>query len=155
MTKTENMPTPLRALTMYDHVPGGCILQQVTDDDSAPHLRAGEFAIVDTADTEPQHGEVYVVRCHRPTRWQKPPEEVFYIQQVMVRHRLWPGRDGETFISFEMQCLNFEPYDEAVQIISPRTMAWPVLKEDLIGRVIGIYQAEGKPAQAVMVGGKN
>ena len=50
---------PLRALTMYDHVPGGCILQQVTDDDSAPHLRAGEFAIVDTTDTwPPQHGSL-------------------------------------------------------------------------------------------------
>jgi hypothetical protein len=153
----------IRALTMYDHVPGGCILQPVTDDDNAPHLCAGEFAIVDTTDTEPQHGEVYLVRFHRPGRWPNPFEEVFYIQQIMVRRHLRPGGDGETFIGFSMQCLNFEPYAgrgfayreigqrrPGLTEISHRSMAWPVLKEDLIGRVIGIYQAR----QAV-VGGKN
>jgi hypothetical protein len=72
----------IRALTMYDHVPAGCILQPVTDGDSAPHLRAGEFAIVDTTDTEPQHGEVYLVRFHERGRWPNPVEEVFYIQQI-------------------------------------------------------------------------
>jgi hypothetical protein len=30
----------LRALTMYDHIPTGCVLQPVTNDDSAPHIRA-------------------------------------------------------------------------------------------------------------------
>jgi hypothetical protein len=143
----------IRALTMFDHIPAGCVLHPVPDDDSAPHLRAGEFAIVDTTDTEPQHGEVYLVRFHRVG------EEVRYIQQIMVRHHR--GRDGETFIGFWMQCLNFEPYVEAVQrtpghmpIVSHRSMAWPVLKEAVIGRVVGIYQAEDKPVQAV-VGGKN
>ena len=52
----------LRALTMFDHVPTGCILQPVTNDDSAPHIRAGEFAVIDTADTAPQNGEVYLIR---------------------------------------------------------------------------------------------
>jgi hypothetical protein len=138
---------------MYDHIPAGCILQPVTDDDSAPHLRAGEFAIVDATDTEPQHGEVYLVRFHRRS------EEVRYIQQIMVRHHR--GLDGETFIGFWMQCLNFEPYSETGQRrpglipeISHRSMASMVLKEALIGRIIGIYQAEDKAARAV-VGGKN
>jgi hypothetical protein len=131
---------------MFDHVPGGCILHPVTDDDSAPHLRAGEFAIVDTTDTEPQHGEVYLVRFHRPGRWPQQVEEVRYIQQVIARqHRC---RD-ETFIGFWAQCLNFEPYVEAVQrtprhmpVISHRSMAVAVIRESLIGRVVGIYQAE-------------
>jgi hypothetical protein len=143
---------------MYDHVPAGCILQPVTDDDSAPHLRAGEFAIVDTTDAEPQHGEVYVVRFHRLVRWPEQVEEVRYIRQIMVKH--YRGPDGETFVGFCMQCLNFEPYRETgqrrpglISEISHRSMAYPVLKEDLIGRVVGIYQAEDKPAQAV-VGGK-
>jgi hypothetical protein len=38
----------LRALTMFDHIPAGCILQPVANDDSAPHIRAGEFAVIDT-----------------------------------------------------------------------------------------------------------
>jgi hypothetical protein len=148
----------VRALTMYDHVPGGCILHPVTDDDSAPHLRAGEFAIVDTTDTwPPQHGEVYVLRYQRP-RWQKPDEEVFYIQQVFARSRTYEGR---SFISFEASCLNFEPYVEAVQRtpglipeISHRCMAFPVLKEVVIGRIIGVFQAEDKAARALMGGQK-
>jgi hypothetical protein len=140
----------IRALTMYDHVPAGCILRPVTDDDSAPHLLAGEFAIVDTTNTEPQHGEVYLVRFHRRGRWPNPVEEVFYIQQIMVRHHR--GRDGETFIGFWMQCLNFEPYRETGLIpeISHRSMAFPVLKEALIGRIIGIYKAEDKAARDVV-----
>jgi hypothetical protein len=147
----------IRALTMYDHVPAGCILHPVTNDDSAPHLRAGEFAIVDTTDTEPQHGELYLVRFHRPGRWPNPVEEVFYIQQIMVRRHLRPGGDGETFIGFSMQCLNFEPYRETGQRrpglipeISHRSMAFPVLKEALIGRIIGIYQTEDKAARDVV-----
>ena len=36
MAKAESVPsTPLRALTIFDHLPG-CILHSVTDDDSAP-----------------------------------------------------------------------------------------------------------------------
>jgi hypothetical protein len=123
---------------MLDHVPGGCILQPVTGDDSAPHLRAGEFAIVDTTDTEPQHGEVYLVR------WPNPVKEVFYIQQVFARSHTY---DGRSFIGFWASCLNFEPYVEAAQrtpgqmpIISHRSMAVPVLQQDLIGRIVGIYR---------------
>jgi hypothetical protein len=148
----------IRALTMYDHVPGGCILQPVTDDDNAPHLRAGEFAIVDTTDTEPQHGELYLVRFRKRARWPKPFEEVCYIQQVIAtQHRY---RD-ETFIGFWTQCLNFEPYCEIgqrrpglVPEISHRSMAdgpriANEIQKALIGRVVGIYQAEDKPAQAI------
>jgi hypothetical protein len=126
----------IRALTMYNHIPAGCILQPVADNDSAPHLRAGEFAIVDTTDTEPQHGEVYLVRFHRRSRWPRQVEEVRYIQQITVRHYLRPGGGGETFTGFAMQCLNFKPYVEAVQRtpgmmpeISHRSMAFPVLRK--------------------------
>jgi hypothetical protein len=34
-------------------------------------------------------------------------------------------------------------------IISHRSMAWPVTQQALIGRIVGIYQAEDKPAQAI------
>ena len=51
-----------RALMVYDHVPAGCTLQLVGDEESAPHLRPGEFAVVDTEDTEPQNGELYLIR---------------------------------------------------------------------------------------------
>jgi hypothetical protein len=52
----------IRALTLFDEIPSGFIAHPITNDDSDPHLRAGEVAIVDTTDTEPQHGELYLVR---------------------------------------------------------------------------------------------
>jgi hypothetical protein len=152
MAKTENVPsTPLRALTMYDHVPAGCILHPVADDDSAPHLRAGEFAI-GRCDGHRASARRSLSRAIPPAAkmaaagWGRSS----LIQQVMVRHHR--GLDDETFIGFWARCLNFEPYVEAVQrtpghmpIISHRSMVVAVIRECLIGRVVGIYDA---PEQA-------
>jgi len=52
----------LRALMMFDKVPEGCILFPCTDESAMPHIRPGEFAIVDTSDRTPCHGELYVIK---------------------------------------------------------------------------------------------
>lgn len=52
----------LRALMMFDTLPAGCKAMLVTDDYCAPHIRAGEFVVLDTADTTPRNGEVYVIQ---------------------------------------------------------------------------------------------
>ena len=41
-----------RALEVMAHVPAGCRGVLVMDDRFAPHLRCGEFAVVDTADPD-------------------------------------------------------------------------------------------------------
>lgn len=51
--------TELRALLVYNTLPAGCIAKPVTDNHLAPHLREGEFAIVDTTDCDPIHGELF------------------------------------------------------------------------------------------------
>ena len=48
-----------RALTLHDVVPAGHIAVPVTHSRWEPHLRPGEFAILDVSDTEPQFGELY------------------------------------------------------------------------------------------------
>lgn len=48
-----------RALTLHDVVPAGHIAVPVLRDDWMPHLRPGEFAILDVSDAEPQPGELY------------------------------------------------------------------------------------------------
>jgi hypothetical protein len=64
MSRANALPTPIpaskeyRALEQMKHFPAGCVLFPVMDDDSDPHLRRGETAIVDITDREPQHGEV-------------------------------------------------------------------------------------------------
>ncbi|MGE0284075.1 MAG: hypothetical protein AB7P20_26150 [Rhizobiaceae bacterium] len=55
-------PTPAyRALMVYDRLPAGCIAFLCTDAYSEPHIRSGEWVIVDTTDTIPRNGEVYVI----------------------------------------------------------------------------------------------
>ena len=51
----------LRALDVLDVVPAGHIAVLVRGDQFEPHLYAGEFAIIDTADTERVFGELYAL----------------------------------------------------------------------------------------------
>ena len=136
----------LRALTMFDHVPAGCILQPVTNDDSAPHIRAGEFAVIDTADTAPQHGEVYLIR------WLNGQTSV-----MQLISRPFNNPEKGTLIGWWTRCLNFEPYDDAlakarrrspgaIPVISRRSYVdgprlADVIRQSLIGRVIGVFEA--------------
>jgi hypothetical protein len=135
----------LRALTMYDHIPTGCILHPVVNDHSAPHIRAGEFAVIDTTDTAPQHGEVYLIR------WLSGRTSI--VQLIARLHRV----GGAEWTGWWTRCLNFEPYDkelakarrrspEAIPFISHRSMTdgprlADVIQQSLIGRVIGVYEA--------------
>jgi hypothetical protein len=54
--------SPLRALTFFQTLPPGHKTFLVDDGSSAPHLKPGEFAVIDTADTELQKGEVYLIQ---------------------------------------------------------------------------------------------
>lgn len=82
------------------------------------------------------------------------------IQQLLARSHTC---EGWSFVGFWTRCLNFEPYVEAavrsahgqLPIISHRSMVdgprtADVIQQSLIGRIIGIFQAEDKPAQAVV-----
>jgi hypothetical protein len=122
------MQQPLRALTLYDQIPNGCIVHLVKDNDCEPHLHAGEFAVVDTSDTDPQHGEAYLVRFGGKRS---------YIQQVVARHHRWEER---AFVGYWTVCLNFRPYRAGE--VSHRSMAdgprqFDEMKMALIGRVVG------------------
>ncbi len=61
------LPTPaptqeLRALPMFDDLPAGCILHPIVDELTTPHLKPGEFAVVDTTDRRPDLGELFVIQ---------------------------------------------------------------------------------------------
>jgi hypothetical protein len=135
----------LRALTMYDHIPSGCVLQPVINDDSAPHIRAGEFAVIDTTDTAPQHGEANLIR------WLSGRKSI-----VQLLSRPFNNPEHAVLIGWCTRCLNFVPYDQAlaearrrsrntVPVISHRCSTdgprlADVLQQSLIGRVIGVYE---------------
>jgi hypothetical protein len=134
------MEQPIRALTLLDVVPAGCFLYPVTNDDSAPHLHVGEFAIVDTTDTQPQHGELYLVRRS---------DGGTSLQQLLARSHTC---DGQTYVGFWTRCLNFKPYREnrtqggQIRQISHRSMAdgprlADVIQKSLVGRIVGVCGA--------------
>jgi hypothetical protein len=68
ITHVERQPD-LRALIRYDSLPEGHCTFLVEDDASAPHLRRGEYAVVDVGDRELQNGEVYVTQSSGGRRW--------------------------------------------------------------------------------------
>lgn len=140
----------LRALTVFDSLPPGCSLRLVSNDDSAPHIRVGEFAVIDPADTAPQNGEVYIVRWLDGTT---------SIRQLLSRPFKSPA--GCEQIGWWTRCLNFVPYDDAlaaarqqrpdaIPFISYRSMIdgprlAAVIQQSLLGRVIGIFETSPEP----------
>jgi len=54
--------TELRALTLFESLPPGHSTFLVTGDRHCPHLRPGEYAVIDTLDRELQNGELYLIQ---------------------------------------------------------------------------------------------
>lgn len=52
----------LRALPTLPALPPDCMTFQVPDDAFHPHLRRGEFVVIDLADRQPAHGELFLQR---------------------------------------------------------------------------------------------
>jgi hypothetical protein len=59
---TQRGQSPIRALTIFESLPCGHNTLLIADDASAPHLKAGEFAVIDTTDRELQAGELYLIQ---------------------------------------------------------------------------------------------
>jgi hypothetical protein len=53
---------PVRALTLIDKLAPGQMTFRIPDRASSPHLRPGEFAVVDLSDRNPQHGELFLIQ---------------------------------------------------------------------------------------------
>jgi hypothetical protein len=59
---TQGRSSGLRALTVFDRLPAKHVTFLTSEDGAEPHLCKGEFAVVDTTDRDPQHGELYVIQ---------------------------------------------------------------------------------------------
>lgn len=56
-----NPPQPgLRSFIVYNELPGGCFAFEIEDQQTAPHVREGDFVVVDGTDTTPVAGELFV-----------------------------------------------------------------------------------------------
>ena len=124
----------LRALEMMRSVPEGCIAFPICDDSTEPHLKPGEFAIVDTNDRDPVVGELYVIE----RKWRSETERRREIVQV-CRFAKSVFADG----SSALYVGSYVP-DQYIRGIGKTRMldgGYPAesLKQLLIGRVVGIH----------------
>ena len=57
------LPEPeYRALPIFDRLPQGCFAWLCSDNSSHPHIRPGEWAVVDAGQRRPVVGELFVIK---------------------------------------------------------------------------------------------
>lgn len=150
MSRAVALQPELRALMVFDQLPAGCISFPCIDEDCMPHIRPGEFAVVDTADRRPQHGELYVIqwnggrRCICQARISgvaskdRPIDEAWSVGSLA-------GIRGRDAVEAHLRALR----ETSAGIPSLRRLAWSEgwfteehLTSKLVGRVIGIHVPE-------------
>jgi len=132
----------LRAIMLLPSVPPGHMTMLVPDERFEPHLQAGEFAVIDPADKEPERGEFYLIAygspfgangcsytfCQLSRRWAylTPGGGLFMARnpgpatEGMERVATWMTRHGEGHLS-----------DGPFQTEH--------IRAKLVGRVVGVY----------------
>jgi len=142
-----------RALMMFDHIPQGCITFPCTDEYFLPHIKPGEFVLVDTKDTTPRDGEVYVIQwqsgrraiCQAsktPSVHSRRPGETDWSEQVQwIVHSL-KRRSGKAFTAFLSDARREAPSPNSVVVLPGWSDGWfdtDHLQEKLVGCVVGLY----------------
>lgn len=140
-----------RALTVYDHLPEGCIAQLVTDNYSAPHIRAGEFVVVDTNDREVRHLETYVIEWNGGSRnvCEAVSKEFNWCDKSIPRQgwsvRSISGLRGKAALEAVNAAIANNQPGVATEVVGLAWSEGPFRSDDgyleskLVGCVIGIY----------------
>ncbi len=143
--------TALKALVVYSDIPDGCQVEMVANDAHAPYLRAGEWAVIDTSQTDIEFGQLYSVMqskgpviwqvCDEPERGKAPGRPACAWLHPLARqdlqaeldradalHRQYPGCIVHLRLFMSDGPIHLDP-----------------LREQIVGRVVGVYQAESMP----------
>jgi hypothetical protein len=130
------MKAEYRALETYTSLPAGCVLHPVTDEDTEPHARLGEFVVVDTNDRQPIVGELYVIERNSPL---SPAGIQRAVVQVVLSGRL---EDGSPALHVGPYVRNQHiPGLGAVRMLDGAYRP-EGLRRQLVGRVIGIWSVK-------------
>jgi hypothetical protein len=129
--------SPLRALTFFETLPPGHKTFRVPDDGSSPHLKEREYAVIDTTDREPQHGELFL-KASSSGRSRRS------IVQVKADMLQFTGVDTESPVWWLCDLAGFRQIDDmggipifAGMSAGPYDAAEQYLQTQLIGRVVG------------------
>lgn len=85
-------PQQHNTLNVYRELPPGCVPFLVQDEYSMPFIRPGECVVVDTTDTTPRVGDIYVIQWDNTLRGEVRRD----ICQARHSSAMWRRRDGET-----------------------------------------------------------
>jgi hypothetical protein len=134
-----NKTSHFRALTLMKKLSPGQKTFRVTEDDSAPHLTKGEYAVVDTADRDLQNGELYLVQSNSGER----PRNIFQTRSDML-NITGPGAEP-SLVWWVGHLRGFRKTDEVVDGhipvfagLSDGPYETEGLQSKLIGRIIGV-----------------
>lgn len=151
------VPQEYRALMMFDQLPAGCIAVRCEDHFSAPHIRQGEFVVVDTNDRTPRHLETFVIEWHGGRRniCEVLSREFNWTDKSIPRRgwsvRSISGHRGKAVAAFLDEQLA-DTAGTGGMIELPHTFGWAegpyrsddgYLESKLVGCVIGLYEPKG------------
>jgi hypothetical protein len=147
------VPTSPRAFQIFDHVPPGCKLFPIRENNHVPHLRAGEFAVVDHQDREYQFGEVYLINFSKGAH-----RSIMQVKKKPLRGSCDPSvTEGIWFLPLcKPRFLPNGDLDWSHPVyMSDGPLNPKYLPDYLAGRVIGIFEArdDGPPPRMIGQGG--
>jgi hypothetical protein len=116
--------TELRALEVMRSVPTGCVAFPITDDRSMPHLKLGEFAVVDTTDRVPAIGELFAIQ------WEGGRRDVVVV--------LRGGFGGTANLVVAPYAPSFDHEGKRLRVVEGPYRA-EHLASKLVGRIVGVF----------------
>lgn len=131
----------LRSFIVYDDLPEGGVVVEITCDTAPPFVKKGDFVIADTSQREPISGELFAVEWgdgsrevvelkirggYYGNRGQAAPFEYGYRWYIRVHSPIAAPFSGKAISAYQAD----GPYDAEH------------LKEKIVGRVIGFYEPD-------------
>ena len=127
------------AFPIHEAIPPGCVPWPVRDERHFPHLQAGDFALVDTGDRRIVWGELYLVAQTRgPVLWAVCKPSGIFAQ---------PANPDRLTAMLRPLAGRYRTNEEAEQAMrqgraymSDGPIYLDALEEQIVGRVIGLYE---------------
>jgi hypothetical protein len=140
------MQPGLRSFVVYDQIPDGCEVHEVQNRDSHPHLRKGDFVIVDTWDRAPCIGELHLIQWKSKRTGERDVVTMEKKRVNVCRGGRGPGVPTELwfvgpYAPQRMMALTGEEVGPAIRW-ADGPYRDEYLDDIIIGRIVGIYEPD-------------
>lgn len=127
---------PIRALQLFERLPAGHMTFLVTEGGAEPHLRVGEYAVIDCTDRNPQHGELYLIQSNYGERrryLQQASRCFMVISSSGLPEKVWWLRDMRGWRQTDVMADGVPIFSG----LSDGPMKKKGLRKKIAGRVVG------------------